>query len=48
MLAETLFDELMIPTIVQSKFLPNETNKRRFMSMLKNKSEEANFFVKQA
>ncbi|KMQ85933.1 hypothetical protein RF55_15251 [Lasius niger] len=43
-----LFDETMIPTVSQKKFLGNDTNKNRLIGMLKTKFEAANFIVKQA
>lgn len=46
--ADVLFDDTMVPTVSQEKFLANERNKNRFISMLKVKFEAANFIVKQA
>jgi hypothetical protein len=44
---DLLFDETMIPTVSQKKFLGNDTNKIRLIGMLKTKFEAANFIVKQ-
>lgn len=45
---DILFDETMIPTVSQEKFLGNDRNKNRLIGMLKTKFESANFIVKQA
>ena len=45
---DILFDETMIPTVSQSKFLGNDANKNRLIRMLKTKFEAENVMVKQA
>ena len=46
--ADVLFDESMIATFTQARFLANEKNKSRFISMLKKRFEESNYTVQQA
>lgn len=48
MSADVLFDETMVVQVSQERFLANEKNKVRLISMLKNKFELAAFTVKQA
>ncbi|GBL90244.1 hypothetical protein AVEN_130356-1 [Araneus ventricosus] len=45
---DILFDETMIPTVSQNKFLGNNANKDRLIRMLKTKFEAEIFMVKQA
>lgn len=46
--ADIIFIETTFPTASQEKFLANESNKRRFISMLMRKFQQYNFAVRQA
>ncbi|GBN17628.1 hypothetical protein AVEN_135573-1 [Araneus ventricosus] len=45
---DRLFDETLIPSVPQNKFLGNDANKDRLIRMLTTKFEAENFMVKQA